>query len=137
MNYLIILIKFKVSRFLCRSVYNEGYTFSFFQWLKKKTPAKRFEPGASSVRPGTPARETRRNLPFFFVNLRTFRRFLSGWWYGQSGQPPWFFFCSKRRRTSGDLSLWDSKIRQNHLVLTVRLNVNLIIQTIKNYFMIP
>jgi hypothetical protein len=96
MNYLIILIKFKVSRFLCRSVYNEGYTFSFFQWLKKKTPAKRFEPGASSVRPGTPARETRRNLPFFFVNLRTFRRFLSGWWYGQSGQPPWFFFLFKK-----------------------------------------
>jgi hypothetical protein len=28
---------------------------------------------------------------FFLVNLRAFGRFLSGWWYGQSGQPPWFF----------------------------------------------
>jgi hypothetical protein len=32
--------------------YKEGYSkaFSFFQQEKKKTPAKRFEPGASSVR---------------------------------------------------------------------------------------
>jgi hypothetical protein len=42
---------------------------------KKKTPAKRFEPGASSVRPDPTAGETPQNLPFFsrkFTNIRAF-----------------------------------------------------------------
>jgi hypothetical protein len=38
--------------------------------IKKKTPAKRFDPGASSVRPGLPARKTSK----FDLNLRTFGR---------------------------------------------------------------
>jgi hypothetical protein len=44
---------------------------------KKKTPAKRFEPEAFSIRPGppAPAREMRQNFPFFsrkFINVRAF-----------------------------------------------------------------
>jgi hypothetical protein len=46
-----------------------------FLFFEKKTQVKRFEPGASSVRPGLPAPETRQNLPFFsrkFTNVRAF-----------------------------------------------------------------
>jgi hypothetical protein len=78
--------------------------FLSFSNKKKQTSEKRFEPGASSVRPGPPAPAGARNASkFAFFFSRKFGRLGGGDMGSRSHH--YDFFCSKSRPKSGDLSL--------------------------------